>query len=190
MVIVPTPGSIWDYPYLNQVTSMMGLVYGTGPEPEQDFFPPKTRIPDTHMESPSRYDLTKSEARSLDETELGEVKTTLPTSNVATSTQSSQPGSIPCRNGGDNAATENATISESTRKEAIEDKKENALTADNRSVAIGLSTFDNPGPSRVQPSKKNAIRGNTKTTQEKSTQMRQNSSSQRLQGNEDVDDDV
>ncbi|XP_015428901.1 PREDICTED: uncharacterized protein LOC107185678 [Dufourea novaeangliae] len=100
MVIVPTPGSIWDYPYLNQVTSMMGLVYGTGPEPEQDFFPPKTRIPDTHMESPSRYDLTKSEARSLDETELGEVKTTLPTSNVATSTQSSQPGSIPCRNGG------------------------------------------------------------------------------------------
>ncbi|XP_043518643.1 uncharacterized protein LOC122533207 isoform X3 [Frieseomelitta varia] len=69
MVIVPSPGSIWDYPYLDQ------------------------------MESPSRFELTKAEAESGEETELGEVKVTLPTSTVATSTPV-QPGAIPCRNGG------------------------------------------------------------------------------------------
>ncbi|XP_076166162.1 uncharacterized protein LOC143146040 [Ptiloglossa arizonensis] len=95
MVIVPSPGSIWDYPYLNQITGMMGLVYGTGPDPLQDFFPTKTRIPESHMESPSRFELTKPEVHSADETELGEVNT----SNVATSTPI-QPGSIPCKNGG------------------------------------------------------------------------------------------
>lgn len=50
------------------------------------------------MESPSRFELTK-EVQSVDETELGEVKVTPPTSSVATSTPA-QPGSIPCRNGG------------------------------------------------------------------------------------------
>ncbi|XP_054014442.1 uncharacterized protein LOC128895677 [Hylaeus anthracinus] len=95
MVIVPSPGSIWDYPYLNQVTSMMGLVYGTGPELEQDFFPSKNRIPESHMESPSRFELTKTKTQSMDEMEFGEVKT----SNVATSTPVPS-GSIPCRNGG------------------------------------------------------------------------------------------
>ncbi|CAK9802353.1 hypothetical protein ANTQUA_LOCUS3268 [Anthophora quadrimaculata] len=100
MVVVPSPGSIWDYPELNQVSSVMGLVYGTGPKPEQsDLFPPKIRIPETHMESPSRFDLTKTEVQSVNETELGEVKVTPPTSSVATSTPV-QPGSIPCRNGG------------------------------------------------------------------------------------------
>lgn len=49
MVIVPSPGSIWDYPYLNQVTSMMGLVYGTRSKPEQDLFPSKIRIPEIHV---------------------------------------------------------------------------------------------------------------------------------------------
>lgn len=52
MVIVPSPGSIWDYPYLNQVSRMMGLVYGTRPKPEQDLFPPKIRIPETHVMFP------------------------------------------------------------------------------------------------------------------------------------------
>lgn len=52
MVIVPSPGSIWDYPYLNQVTSMMGLVYGTRSKPEQDLFPSKIRIPEIHVISP------------------------------------------------------------------------------------------------------------------------------------------
>lgn len=52
MVIVPSPGSIWDYPYLNQVTSMMGLVYGTRSKPEQDLFPSNIRIPEIHVISP------------------------------------------------------------------------------------------------------------------------------------------
>ncbi|XP_076385242.1 uncharacterized protein LOC100875244 isoform X3 [Megachile rotundata] len=99
MVIVASPGSIWDYPYLNHVSSMMGLVYGTGPDPKQDFFPPNSRFPQSHMESPSRFELTKADDQSADETELGEVKASPPTSNVATSTPA-QPGSIPCRNGG------------------------------------------------------------------------------------------
>ncbi|XP_043259796.1 uncharacterized protein LOC122401614 isoform X2 [Colletes gigas] len=47
------------------------------------------------MESSSRFELTKPEVQSADETELGEVKTT----NVATSTPG-QPGNIPCKNGG------------------------------------------------------------------------------------------
>lgn len=51
------------------------------------------------MESPSRFELTKAEMQSEEETELGEVKVTLPTSTVATSTPV-QPGTIPCRNGG------------------------------------------------------------------------------------------
>ncbi|KAK9298430.1 hypothetical protein QLX08_008223 [Tetragonisca angustula] len=51
------------------------------------------------MESPSRFELTKAEVESGEETELGEVKVTLPTSTVATSTPV-QPGAIPCRNGG------------------------------------------------------------------------------------------
>ena len=46
MVIVPSPRSIWDYPYLDQVSS---LVHGTRPKPEQDPFPPKIRIPETHV---------------------------------------------------------------------------------------------------------------------------------------------
>ncbi|XP_050477181.1 uncharacterized protein LOC126867085 [Bombus huntii] len=99
MMIVPSPGSIWDYPYLNQVSRMMGLVYGTRPKPEQDLFAPKIRIPETHMESPSRFELTKAEIQNAEETELGEVKVTPPMSTVATSTPV-QPGSIPCRNGG------------------------------------------------------------------------------------------
>ncbi|XP_076684847.1 uncharacterized protein LOC143377478 isoform X2 [Andrena cerasifolii] len=69
MVIVPSPGSIWDYPYLNQ------------------------------MESPSRFELTKTESPNGEETELGEVKSTMPSSSVAAASQV-QPGSIPCRNGG------------------------------------------------------------------------------------------
>lgn len=52
-----------------------------------------------NMESPSRFELTKADEQSADETELGEVKVSPPTSNVATSTPA-QPGSIPCRNGG------------------------------------------------------------------------------------------
>lgn len=61
------------------------------------------------MESLSRCELTKTETKGAEETELAEVKTTLPTNNVATSTgklasyqngQQVQPGSIPCRNGG------------------------------------------------------------------------------------------
>ncbi|XP_029052141.1 uncharacterized protein LOC114880371 [Osmia bicornis bicornis] len=99
IVIVPSPGSIWDYPYLNQVISMMGLVYGTGPDSKQDFLPPNSRFPPSHMESPSRCELTKTEDQSADETELGEVKVSPPTSSVATSTPV-QPGNIPCRNGG------------------------------------------------------------------------------------------
>ncbi|KAG6796844.1 hypothetical protein HZU73_07830 [Apis mellifera caucasica] len=99
MVIVPSPGSIWDYPYLNQVTSMMGLVYGTRSKPEQDLFPSKIRIPEIHMESPSKFELTKTEVQIADETELGEVKVMPLTSNVATSTPV-QPGGIPCKNGG------------------------------------------------------------------------------------------
>lgn len=51
------------------------------------------------MESPSRFELTKAEVESGEETELGEVKVTPPTSTVATSTPV-QPGAIPCRNGG------------------------------------------------------------------------------------------
>ena len=49
------------------------------------------------MESPSRFELTKTESPSGEETELGEVKLTMPSSSVATQVQ---PGSIPCRNGG------------------------------------------------------------------------------------------
>ncbi|XP_076281468.1 uncharacterized protein LOC143209560 isoform X2 [Lasioglossum baleicum] len=61
------------------------------------------------MESLSRFELTKTETRGAEETELAEVKTTLPTNNAATSTgklaslqhaQQVQPGSIPCRNRG------------------------------------------------------------------------------------------
>ncbi|CAD1471505.1 unnamed protein product [Heterotrigona itama] len=51
------------------------------------------------MESPSRFELTKAEIQNGEETELGEVKVTLPTNTVATSTPV-QPGTIPCRNGG------------------------------------------------------------------------------------------
>lgn len=51
------------------------------------------------MESPSKFELTKTEVQIADETELGEVKVMPLTSNVATSTPV-QPGSIPCKNGG------------------------------------------------------------------------------------------
>ncbi|XP_031847867.1 uncharacterized protein LOC116433665 isoform X3 [Nomia melanderi] len=51
------------------------------------------------MESLSRFELTKTESRSVDETELAEVRTTLPTNNAATSTPQ-QPGGVPCRNNG------------------------------------------------------------------------------------------
>lgn len=50
------------------------------------------------MESPSKFELTKTEVQIADETELGEVKVMPLTSNVATSTPV-QPGSIPCKNG-------------------------------------------------------------------------------------------
>ncbi|XP_076662546.1 uncharacterized protein LOC143365854 isoform X2 [Halictus rubicundus] len=61
------------------------------------------------MDSLSRFELTTTETTGKEETELSEVKTTLPTNNVATSTgkfqhaqqmQQAQPGSIPCRNRG------------------------------------------------------------------------------------------
>ncbi|XP_031847866.1 uncharacterized protein LOC116433665 isoform X2 [Nomia melanderi] len=99
MVIMASTDSIWDYPYPSQASSVMGLVYGTGPEPEPDYFPPKSRIPEARMESLSRFELTKTESRSVDETELAEVRTTLPTNNAATSTPQ-QPGGVPCRNNG------------------------------------------------------------------------------------------
>ncbi|XP_016770105.1 uncharacterized protein LOC725578 isoform X2 [Apis mellifera] len=51
------------------------------------------------MESPSKFELTKTEVQIADETELGEVKVMPLTSNVATSTPV-QPGGIPCKNGG------------------------------------------------------------------------------------------
>ncbi|XP_078039381.1 uncharacterized protein LOC144471326 isoform X2 [Augochlora pura] len=58
------------------------------------------------MENLSRFELTKTKPRDVEENELAEVKTAVPTNNVATSTAKLSsanpvhPGSIPCRNGG------------------------------------------------------------------------------------------
>lgn len=64
MVIMASADSIWDYPYSSQATNAVGLIYGTVPEPEPDYFPPNSRIPETRVtylflspvdSSPRRY---------------------------------------------------------------------------------------------------------------------------------------
>lgn len=50
MIVVPSPASIWDYPCLDQLTSIMGLVYEAGPDSQREFFPSaKNRIPPVHV---------------------------------------------------------------------------------------------------------------------------------------------
>lgn len=64
------------------------------------------------------------------------------------------------------------------------------LAAKSTSVAIRLSALDVPGPSRVESSKKKSDPGIRKSMQDKSTQMWKNLSTQKLQADEEVDDDV
>ena len=91
------------------------------------------------------------------------------------------------------AAKGNATtVSEPTKKKATSAK----VTQSNklRGEEIRLTTFDHPGSSKSPqfnkiPASKSGP-SKVKNTQSKATQMRHNLSSQRLQGNEDIDDDV
>lgn len=61
---------------------------------------------------------------------------------------------------------------------------------DNKSVVIGLSTFDKPGTSGTQATKNARKSGKDKSTtvQHESTQMRESLSAVRLHGHEDIDD--
>lgn len=63
---------------------------------------------------------------------------------------------------------------------------------DNKSVVIGLSTFDKPGTSGTQATKNARKSGKDKSTtvQHESTQMRESLSAVRLHGHEDIDDGV
>ncbi|KOC70613.1 hypothetical protein WH47_03629 [Habropoda laboriosa] len=95
----------------------------------------------------------------------------------------------------DDVTKESATVSESSNKEAVdkEIKQSNKLPAGEASVAIKLTPFDRPGPSRspqyIPKTIKKSDQNKPKTNQHKCTQMRQNLSTQRLQGDEDIDDD-
>ena len=87
------------------------------------------------------------------------------------------------------AAKDNATVSEPTKKKAIEAKVDKL-----RGEEIRLTALDHPGSSRSPPFNKipasKSGPSKVKNTQSKATQMRHNSSTQRLEGNEDIDDDV
>ncbi|XP_076639246.1 uncharacterized protein LOC143351531 [Colletes latitarsis] len=89
----------------------------------------------------------------------------------------------------DDATTEDARISGATSKVAT-DSKIKSQGPDKRIVAIGLATFDTPGTSKTETNEKSfePVRVNSKDIQEKSTQMRQNLSTQRLNENEENDD--
>nr|XP_034185877.1 uncharacterized protein LOC117606935 [Osmia lignaria]XP_034185878.1 uncharacterized protein LOC117606935 [Osmia lignaria]XP_034185879.1 uncharacterized protein LOC117606935 [Osmia lignaria] len=96
---------------------------------------------------------------------------------------------------GKDEVTEEETTSGSSNKETIQTGRtetQRKLKTDN-SVTIGLTNLENPGPSRVQPNRTprtNANASKVKSTREKTTQMYQHSSTQRLHGNEDNDDDA
>ncbi|CAK9832269.1 hypothetical protein ANTRET_LOCUS9121 [Anthophora retusa] len=98
--------------------------------------------------------------------------------------------------GKDDVTKENATVSESSNKEALdkEVKQSNKLRVAEDSVAIKLTPFDRPGPSKspqnINKTTKISAQNKQKSKQNKSTQMRQNLSTQRLQGDEDIDDDT
>lgn len=86
------------------------------------------------------------------------------------------------------ATKENATVSEPTKKKAT-GAKVNKL----RGEEIRLTAFDRPGSSKSPqfnkiPASKSGP-SKVKNTQNKATQMRHNLSTQRLQGNEDINDD-
>lgn len=86
-------------------------------------------------------------------------------------------------------ATENARISGSTSK-GVTDTKNKSRETDKKIVTIGLATFDTPGTSKSNSKRKSfKSQGSLKNIQEnKSTQMRQNLSTQRLHDNEEDDD--
>lgn len=89
------------------------------------------------------------------------------------------------------AAKENATVSEPTKKK----KATGATKVDTlRGEEIRLTALDHPGSSKSPQFNKipgsKFGRSKVKNTQNKATQMRHNLSTQRLQGNEDIDDDV
>nr|XP_031847864.1 uncharacterized protein LOC116433664 [Nomia melanderi] len=90
---------------------------------------------------------------------------------------------------GDDAAAEDATLSGSTSRRITEDARNKVLAAESTSAAIRLSALDVPGPSRVEPSKKKSDPVMRKSTQDKSTQMWKNLSTQKLQADEQDDDD-
>lgn len=97
---------------------------------------------------------------------------------------------------GNDAAKENAAVNESTRKEATDTKIRQSSKSRGREniVAIKLTSFDRPETSGSPGTNKKSVskvdQGKAKSSQDKAVQMRQNSSTQRLQGDEDNDDDV
>ncbi|XP_017767329.1 PREDICTED: uncharacterized protein LOC108555950 [Eufriesea mexicana] len=90
---------------------------------------------------------------------------------------------------------ENAAVNESTRKEATETKikQSNKLRGTENIVAIRLTPFDYPETSKSPGTNKKSIsktgQSKAKSTQNKAVQMSQNSSTQRLQEDEDINDD-
>ncbi|XP_003706989.1 uncharacterized protein LOC100875130 isoform X2 [Megachile rotundata] len=85
-------------------------------------------------------------------------------------------------------STSGSSNKETTRPEKIETQKK-LRTIDN-AVTIGLTNLDKPGPSRIQSNKTpQTSQKKSKTTREKTTQMYQNLSTQRLKGSEDIDED-
>lgn len=88
-------------------------------------------------------------------------------------------------------------ISESAKKEATDTqvKVSNKLQGAGKSVAIKLTALDRPGTSRSpdfakQKQISKSGQSKVKSIETKATQMRQSSSAQRLQGDDDIDDDV
>lgn len=92
---------------------------------------------------------------------------------------------------GKDEVTQEETTSGSSNKEITQTERTETQRKTDNAVTIGLTNLENPGPSRVHHHHHRTPHANrAKSTREKTTQMYQHSSTQRLHGNEDIDDDV
>ncbi|XP_053979376.1 uncharacterized protein LOC128876761 isoform X2 [Hylaeus volcanicus] len=90
----------------------------------------------------------------------------------------------------DDVKTQNTGTSGSTSKEITDSKDNTSKETDKKIVTIGLATFDTPGTSKTQSSKISfkSDQSHSKNIHDKSTQMRHNFSTQRLNVHEEGDD--
>ncbi|XP_054014438.1 uncharacterized protein LOC128895675 isoform X1 [Hylaeus anthracinus] len=90
----------------------------------------------------------------------------------------------------DDVKTQNTGTSGSTSKEITDSKDNTSKETDKKIVTIGLATFNTPGTSKTQSSKISfkSDQSHSKNIHDKSTQMRHNFSTQRLNVHEEGDD--